>query len=334
MAAAPRPAPREPGRAPGPVAPRPPGAARRRNCSVARTLDIIEDGWSFLILREMFFGVHRFQDFQANLEIPRATLTGRLNRLLAADIVRKKPYSASGKRFAYHFTAKGVALYPVMLALLTWGDDWLGEPGEAPPLALYHKTCGQWFRAQVVCSSCGEPVHARDAQYRDGPGAGWDAPPRLAGNRRSAKPLGRRLGRACSVGRALDVIGDRWTFMVMRETFFGVRRYEDFHTNLGIATNILSDRLGRLVAAGLLRREVYNERPKRYGYRQTEMGADLYGAYLAMIAWGDAWATGDDGLPLVLKHRSCGQDFRPKVVCSCCGEELNAWDVASRHSDS
>lgn len=303
------------------------GLSKFRNCSVARTLDIIEDGWTFLVLREVFFGVHRFERFRRNLAVPRATLAERLKRLVEGGLLKRTPYGESGSRFEYHFTKKGVELYPVMLALLKWGDDWLLEPRESPPLALFHKKCGNWTRCRIVCSECGEEVNVREAAYRDGPGAGWDAEPVRTRNRRSGKSLGIRLNRGCSVGRSLDIIGDRWTFMVMRETFFGVRRYDTFQQNLGVATNILSNRLQILVDKGLLRRQVYRKKPLRYEYRQTPMGADLYGAYLTMIAWADRWLSGERGPPLVLTHKRCGKDFSAEVVCSYCNERMNAWEV-------
>lgn len=305
----------------------PKGLSKHRNCSVARTLDIIEDGWTFLILREVFFGVHTFGKFRENLQIPRATLSQRLSRLVDEGLLKRKPYTKSGTRYDYHFTGKGVDLYPVMLALIRWGDTWLLGERESPPLALYHNACENWIRSKVVCSACGGDLQARDVTYRDGPGAGWDAEPALKQNRRSRTPLGKRLGRGCSVGRSLDIIGDRWTFMVMRETFFGVRRYDDFSTRLGIASNILSDRLQKLVDAGLLKKTPYQDKPKRFEYRQTEMGTDLYGAYLAMIAWGDRWLAGNKGPPLLLKHKKCGADFTAAVVCSHCTEPLRAWDM-------
>jgi len=303
------------------------GVSKFRNCSVARTLDTIEDGWTFLIIREVFFGVHTFEAFKENLQIPRATLTERLRRLVEDGIFKKMAYSAGGNRHEYRFTRKGVELFPVMLALLKWGDDWLLEDRESPPLALFHKSCGTWIRPKIVCSQCRQEVHAKDATYRDGPGAGWDAEPVQKQNRRSKKPLGSRLGKGCSMGRSLDIIGDRWTFMVMRETFFGVRRYDEFSKRLGIATNILSDRLQRLVDAGLLEKAKYRDKPDRYEYRQTDMGADLYGAYLTMIAWGDKWLAGPKGPPLILRHKTCNKDFSAEVVCSHCDELMNAWEV-------
>ena len=97
------------------------------------------------------------------------------------------------------------------------------------------------------------------------------------------------LGRPSSVSRALQIIGDKWSFMVVREAFFGNRRYDRILTELAIAPNILTDRLSRLVASGVFYRRQYQSSPDRYEYLLTDMGRDLYGPFIAMLQWGDRW---------------------------------------------
>jgi DNA-binding HxlR family transcriptional regulator len=136
---------------------------------------------------------------------------------------------------------------------------------------------------------------------------------------------------ADSVERAVTLLGgERWVFLILREAFFGVRRFNDLARNLGIARNVLARRLDALVAAGLFERVIYNEGGTWHEYCLTDAGRDLYGAILALMRWGDRHLSGPDGPPLVLHHRSCGNDFVPLVVCSCCGEELSARDVETR----
>src|SRR5919112_6192237 len=101
----------------------------------------------------------------------------------------------------------------------------------------------------------------------------------------------------CSVGRAMDILGERWTFLILRESFYGVRRFSDMQRNLGIARNILSSRLQTLVAAGVLER-VRSEGSERHEYRLTEMGKDLYPALVAIMRWGDEHLAGEDGPPV------------------------------------
>ena len=134
----------------------------------------------------------------------------------------------------------------------------------------------------------------------------------------------------CSVARALDLLGDRWTFLILRECFFGVRRFGQLARNLGMSRKILSDRLGRLVEARVLERRLYRSDPDRYEYRLTDTGKELYPAILALLRWGDEHLAGEDGPPLLLRHRPCGADTTSKLVCSECGAELRADDVEAR----
>lgn len=131
----------------------------------------------------------------------------------------------------------------------------------------------------------------------------------------------------CSVASTLEVIGERWTMHVLREAFLGVRRFEDFRRNIGVARNILSDRLSTLVAEGILRRELYSEHPPRYEYRLTRKGVDLSGVLIELMKWGNRWAPRDEGPGLVLRHRGCGAVIEPVHACPECGEPLHARDL-------
>jgi DNA-binding HxlR family transcriptional regulator len=135
---------------------------------------------------------------------------------------------------------------------------------------------------------------------------------------------------SCSLARALDLLGDRWTFLILRETFFGVRRFGQLARNLGVSRNLLSERLQRLTTAGVLERRLYRSDPERYEYCLTEMGKDLYPAILVFMRWGDEHLATEAGPPLLLRHRTCDHDTVPEVVCSHCGEPLRAADVHPR----
>jgi DNA-binding HxlR family transcriptional regulator len=132
---------------------------------------------------------------------------------------------------------------------------------------------------------------------------------------------------ACSVASTLEVIGERWTMHVLREAFLGVRRFEDFRRNIGVARNILSDRLNTLVAEGILRRELYSEHPPRSEYRLTRKGIDLYGILIELMKWGNRWTPNPDGPAVVLRHRECGSVVEPVLSCPECGKPVQAWDL-------
>jgi DNA-binding HxlR family transcriptional regulator len=130
----------------------------------------------------------------------------------------------------------------------------------------------------------------------------------------------------CSISRAMDVLGERWTFLIVRECFYGVRRFSDMQRNLGIARNILSSRLQTLVRHGVLERSRYQDEPERYEYRLTATGRDLYPAVVTIMRWGDRHLAGPEGPPVRLRH-ACGHEADPVLACRHCGAELHPHDV-------
>ncbi len=133
----------------------------------------------------------------------------------------------------------------------------------------------------------------------------------------------------CSIARALEVLGDRWTLLVIRDAFLGVRRFEDFQRDLEVARNVLTDRLGRLVEEGVLKRVRYQERPERFEYRLTAKGLDLWPVTMALLRWGDEHYLGAGGRPRVVRHRDCGGEVTRGLTCDRCGAELGPRDVTA-----
>ncbi|MEE3100443.1 MAG: helix-turn-helix domain-containing protein [Pseudomonadota bacterium] len=133
----------------------------------------------------------------------------------------------------------------------------------------------------------------------------------------------------CSLARTLSVVGDRWTLIILRDCFRKVRRFDDFRERLGIAPHVLSARLKKLVAAGVLRRVVYDDRLNRHEYVLTDTGLDLHPVVMAMVRWGDRHMTDDRGRPVRYRHRACGALFDPVTVCSVCHEPVAARDVTA-----
>jgi DNA-binding HxlR family transcriptional regulator len=131
----------------------------------------------------------------------------------------------------------------------------------------------------------------------------------------------------CSIARALDIVGEWWTPLILRDVFMGLRRFEEIQGDLGIARNILSDRLSTLVERGVLEKHRYQESPDRYEYRLTEMGVDFYPVLAALMRWGDRWLADDEGPPVLLRHEGCGRETELRFTCSHCGEELTARDL-------
>ncbi len=131
----------------------------------------------------------------------------------------------------------------------------------------------------------------------------------------------------CSIARTLDVAGEWWTPLILRDVAYGVRRFGAIQEDLGISANVLSDRLETLVAEGILQRSLYQERPERYEYGLTEKGADLIPALLALMQWGDRWAWAGRRGPVRVQHAECGHDVRVEVRCPHCERELAASEL-------
>ena len=136
----------------------------------------------------------------------------------------------------------------------------------------------------------------------------------------------------CSIARAMTLLGERWTILVLRAAFSGVRRFDDIQENTGAPRDALSRRLGELVEHEILRRVPYQEpgQRQRYEYRLTDKGRDAYPILAAMAAWGERWLTGPEGTPLVLHHTECGHDMRAVVVCSECAQPLDVRQVRAK----
>jgi DNA-binding HxlR family transcriptional regulator len=133
----------------------------------------------------------------------------------------------------------------------------------------------------------------------------------------------------CSIAAALQVIGDRWTLLILRDAFRGVRRFDELANDLGIARNLLADRLQKLVDHGILTKVPYQTRPLRYEYRLTPTGVDLSPALVALMHWGDKHLA-DDIPPVVLVHDGCGTPVNQRFICPTCDAEVTPRHLKSR----
>lgn len=133
-------------------------------------------------------------------------------------------------------------------------------------------------------------------------------------------------GFPCPVAQVADLLGDVWIPRLLRDAMFGVRRYEDFHRLQGIGRSTLTDRLQKLVAAGILETHLYQDNPPRKEYLLTERGRELFGVVAIMKSWGERWLEGVEDL-VEFRHEKCGQIVQARTVCSCCGEDLRLADI-------
>jgi DNA-binding HxlR family transcriptional regulator len=135
---------------------------------------------------------------------------------------------------------------------------------------------------------------------------------------------------SCSIAGALEVVGERWSLLIVRDVLLGLRRFDELQSHLGIARNVLQTRLERLAENGVIERVPYQERPPRYDYRLTEKGLDLWPTVVALMKWGDRYAVPEGGPAVVIEHRDCGGAVDEHRICERCGARLKARDAVVR----
>ena len=132
---------------------------------------------------------------------------------------------------------------------------------------------------------------------------------------------------ACSIARTLDVIGEPWSPLILRDVWVGIRRFDEIQADLGISRKVLTERLRWLVEAGVLAREQYSQRPARSQYVLTAKGTELVELLMVMVKWGDRWTAGEAGPPVLYRHHACGEVATVELHCSACDRPMSAGDV-------
>ena len=295
-------------------------AARHIRASlVIPVLDIIGDRWTLLLVAALAAGPARFDGLARRIGIARSTLAQRLEDLARDGLIERIAYQGNPPRFEYGLSAKGRDTLAILHAIRDWDRTWASaEAFESWPM-------DDEPERRIVCRACRAPIHARDVAYRPAP----SVEPRAASRGRTAgaaelwgeaslrQKADRRPSRSQRRARpqpltsAADALGNRSLALVIAAAFFGLRRFSDMEKALGLAPNVLARRLDELVAAGMMARHVYRERPRRWQYILTEKGLDLYPVIVAQIGWADRWLAGASGPPLALTHRPCGRALVP-----------------------
>lgn len=288
--------------------------------SIFRTAEVVGDAWSWLVMREaLLYDVSRFDDFQSRLGIARSTLSGRLTQLTTGGLLGREP----GQR--YVATESGRDFFSCLMVAMRWGDRWY-FPADAPPQRATHIACGRPVNAALRCEACHKVIDAHEVTARR---AGTVARPRTKPGRAKRRSPNLELlerNRTCSIARTLTVTGDWWSGLLIRECFFGSRRFDDFQRRLDIAPNILSARLRRLVELDILAKVQYETWPTRYEYALTEKGLDYYHVPLAMLTWGRQWLAPNTDVRLT--HVPCQSPLHPQLACAACSQTFSRDDIA------
>jgi DNA-binding HxlR family transcriptional regulator len=295
---------------------------------VARAFAVIGDAWTQLILREAFYGTRRFTVWRERLDIPKRALAGRLRRLVAAGVFRSVTPPGQGHA-EYRLSEMGLDLYGVAVMQGLWERYHARSPfQERYALNFFHRETGARIVPVLLTGEFGEPVDRRRVGFIPGPNL-TPIPPPTSRRRRSLGSPGERA----MIDRSVEIMGDYWTWAVLSATFFRLRRFDEIHAALGIATNILAERLNRLVADEILTRRAYQDAPVRFEYRLTEAGRDLFPLIMAMHGWSERWLCDFDAPPLKLVDRETGARITPTVADERTGAKLEArttrWELAA-----
>jgi len=291
--------------------------------SVNRALNALGDRWSLLIIQQAFLGTSRFEEFRSRCDIPRSTLSNRLKSLLANQILELRPHRDGMERQSYHLTPRGLALLDVMLSSWAWGIRW-GMSSEGLPKSIIHQGCGKPMIPKLACDHCHGEVSLRSCTQEPGPGAGFEE---LTIQRMHRRRYGVHEFYDCDV---VDLVGDRWTGMVIATQYFGIHRFDHMQSYLDIASNILADRLKGLEVNGILERRLYELMPPRYEYWLTKKGMDLFPNALCLMLWADQWLADTKGPPVLVRHKPCGHVLGASVVCGECNEPLTLANISAR----
>ncbi len=297
-----------------------------RASSINRALDQIGDKWCLLIIQEVFWGINTFTDMMDATGISRGVLSDRLKWLQAMDCLRQEPEHAGARRMRYRLTPKSLDIYHSALMALAWERRFFQTP-QLDHIELTHRVCGKVFSPQMRCHNCHEEIGVWDVGYTPGPGATQDERDKKV-RRRSSISVNDVPSKHSVYRNLINIVGDRWTANVIALAFHGLTRFDDFHRELPVATNILSDRLRFLVEQGIFKQVAYQQRPPRYEYILTEKGEATYPWFITILQWGDRWCDGSGaGKPTHLTHKPCGKEMYGDVVCSECRGVLRARDV-------
>jgi DNA-binding HxlR family transcriptional regulator len=265
---------------------------------VARAFAVIGDAWTQLILREAFYGARRFSVWRERLGMPRSVLTDRLNRLIEAGLLEQREARGSATRKEYRLTEMGLDVFGTAVMQGQWERKWARSPlQERYAIAYLDRETGARVDPAVFDHEGGKPLDPRHVSWEAAGPLIPIAPP--TSRRRRTAPI--ETDRAI-IDRSTDIMGDYWSWAVLAAAFLRLRRFDEIHEALGVATNILADRLKTLVLQGVLEKRLYQTAPPRFEYRLTEAGRDLFPMIMAMHGWAERWLC-PDGPPLRLIDR-------------------------------
>ncbi|MBY4598164.1 winged helix-turn-helix transcriptional regulator [Ottowia caeni] len=285
--------------------------------------DVLCDRWTLLILLSAHAGDTCFSDFRDRWGISNRMLSSRLKALESQGLMVKMVYSRRPIRHSYHLTPKGTALFDVLICMINWEAS--ADGGKSDQLVrIEHLGCSHGaIHPSIHCSACNEPVTASNVDFTINNSAQQELPQWGTAYRRSEP--------RSSTGPSthphpleivLSIYGNKWSNEIVRCAFLRVSTFGEIQRHTGISTNILADRLTRLVDAGIFRQESSKSDGRSSNYKLTARGRGLFSIILAMWAWADRWIEERIHAPLRLTHQDCGKTFHVISRCNQCSDIL------------
>ena len=302
--------------------------------AVRQAAEFLCDRATLLVLLHAHGGACRYAEFGERTGLANRLVSSRLTRLTDDGLLVRIPYSRRPLRHAYHLTHMGVALFDVLALLATWEQVWQEGVQGVSAVRVEHLGCAAAAAAaapssamHLHCAACNGVINAQDISLYVRQKEMAQMPSKSTAMRRTRQDLGPQANGASKgpLPQALSVLGDKWSIEVLVCAFFGLRQFGDFGMRLGISSNILTDRLSRLVAEGLLRRSDANEplHNERKGlYLLTDKGRDFYGILIAIQVWADQWIDHRVRSPVKLRHSPCQKLLQPVLTCMTCGQTV------------
>ena len=298
--------------------------------AVRQAANVICDRWSLITLLHAQAGVHRFVDFRERCGMANRQLTKRLTVLEEREIMVRLPYTRRPLRYGYHLTHMGLALFDFFAVMVRWEHAWHPSSRESAPVSLEHSACSARHVDPVLCcAKCMAPLTARSVGRLEISQRELERmPTKETGYRRSgsnAKNVGPSPSSA-PLEHCIEIFGDKWGIEIIVAAFLRVTTFGGFQRHTGISTNILSDRLARLVTLGILRQTTADEPGRTGTYELSDKGIDLYPILLAIQAWADDWLRDRYRSPVRLRHRPCGAAIQLRLSCNHCRQAMQRAD--------
>jgi DNA-binding HxlR family transcriptional regulator len=296
----------------------------RQTSAVGQALLAVGDQWALLILQRAFLRrTRRFADWRDQLGVSESVLAARIREMVSGDLLYPRPYREEGRtRTEYLLTERALELWPLLVEIWSWERAWVARRSPLPELV--HDVCGNRTDVELACGACGaSPVTARDTKAdRGGSTFGQVAVPRL--HRRTV----RRDAAADPLSyfpESMEILGDRWSTVLLAAAFLGVRRFADFRAELGLAPSVLSHRLRRFTELGVFTTD--GSSTARPEYRLTDKGLAFFGVFAVVAEWGQRWYGRRPEADLVITHQACGQRFLPVLHCASCRRVLTRTEI-------